>query len=81
MDNLAPIHSCVMAYSNKLVGVDSSAVELISDSGAVVTLEDGWTYTEASAIGVLSPVEGQAGTRVTIAGTNLLGSVGGTKPI
>ena len=48
-------------------------VQMVSDTGAVVTLSEGWTYDAASEIAELVPAAGQVGTRVLIKGSNLLG--------
>jgi hypothetical protein len=48
-------------------------VRMVSDTGAVVTLSEGWTYDAASEIAELVPAAGQVGTRVLIKGSNLLG--------
>jgi hypothetical protein len=52
-------------------------VVIVSDSGAIVTLEDGFTYVAAGSIDEISPASGQVGTRVTILGSNML--AGGTE--
>jgi hypothetical protein len=57
----------------------NGTVVLISDTGAVVTLEDGWVYNTASEITSVAPESGQIGTKVTIGGTNLLGVANGTE--
>ena len=49
-------------------------VVLTSNSGAVVTLSNGFTYDAESAITSVTPDQGQLGTLVTIVGTNLLGA-------
>ena len=46
---------------------------LVADSGAVVTLGEGFTHLTAGDITLVSPANGQEGTTVTINGTNLLG--------
>lgn len=51
----------------------SGDVVLIADTGAIVTLENGWKYVDAGEITEISPASGQVGTRVTIYGTNMLG--------
>merc|ERR1712127_561110 len=48
------------------------AIVLIADSGAIVTLDDGWNYVDAGEITKISPASGQVGTRVTIYGSNML---------
>jgi hypothetical protein len=47
-------------------------VVMVADSGAIISLEDGWEYTTAGLITSVTPAVGQHGTGVTIAGTNLL---------
>jgi hypothetical protein len=60
----------VTAASPDTAGVGD--VVLVADSGAVVTLVEGWTYVEAGEITKVEPASGQIGTRVTIYGSNLL---------
>ena len=52
-------------------------VVITSNTGAVVTKTEGWTYLVRSKIATITPFAGVTGTRVTIAGINLLG--GGAK--
>jgi len=54
-------------------------VNLVTDSGSVVTKVGGWQYFTASSIDTVSPAIGQVGTRVEIAGSNLLGIADGSK--
>ena len=49
------------------------AVEIISNTGSIVTLLGGFEYLPASEIASIAPNVGQAGTYVTIAGSGLLG--------
>ena len=51
-------------------------IVLTSDSGALVTLENGWTYSEAGVVDSISPACGQLNTKVTIFGSALRGSGG-----
>jgi hypothetical protein len=53
-------------------------VHIQADSGALVTLADGWRYLVDGAISSATPATGQLGTVVTIGGARLLG--GGTSP-
>ena len=48
-------------------------VVITADTGAVVTLVDGFEFLVASEIDSINPAEGQFGTLVTIEGSNLLG--------
>jgi hypothetical protein len=48
-------------------------VVITADTGAVVTLEDGFEFLDASAVTSIDPAKGQFGTLVTIEGTDLLG--------
>ena len=48
-------------------------IVLTSESGAIVTLENGWTYNDAGAINTVAPATAQINTVVTIEGTTLLG--------
>ena len=52
-------------------------VVLTADSGATVTLDNGFTYIETGAITGANPDNGQEGTALVITGTNMLG--GGSK--
>lgn len=58
-----------------LVGTPTSVgtgdVVLVSASGALVTLTDGWEYLEPGNITAISPTLGHEGTLVTIVGANL----------
>ena len=49
-------------------------VQIVSDTGAVVTLSNGFDYKTAGVITTVSPPTGQVGTIVTITGTTLRGS-------
>ena len=48
-------------------------VVLMANTGAVITLENGWTYNVAGKITSVVPNKGREGTRVTIKGSDLLG--------
>ena len=48
-------------------------VVITADTGAVVTLTDGWEYEEKGAIAYVAPSAGQLGTEVSISGNRLLG--------
>ena len=48
-------------------------VVLTADSGALVTLENGWTYAVAGQISGVAPATGQLDTWLTIRGTSLRG--------
>lgn len=71
----------VSATTNKIVvmanqathGVELGDVTIISDTGAVVSKEDAWTYMEEGTTVAISPSLGQHNTVVTIAGTNMQG--------
>ncbi|MAE46192.1 MAG: hypothetical protein CMJ86_04790, partial [Planctomycetes bacterium] len=54
--------------------ISTGDVVIVSDSGAIVTLGDGWTYVNASGILTVEPVSGQHGTVVTIRGFRLQGN-------
>jgi hypothetical protein len=60
------------AVSNASVG----NVILESDTGATLTVVNGWTYRTPGVISVVSPASGQVGTRVVISGTDLAGGGG-----
>ena len=51
-------------------------VVMVADSGAIISLEDGWECTTTGVFTSMTPAVGQHGTVVTIAGTDLL--AGGT---
>jgi len=51
-------------------------IVLTHDSGALVTLENVWTYSEAGVVDSISPAYGQLNTKVTIFGSALRGSSG-----
>ena len=48
-------------------------VVLVADTGATVSLENGWTYEQEGEATSLNPSSGQVGTSVTIHGTSLKG--------
>ncbi len=48
------------------------AVALVADTGALVRLAAAWSYVAPGNVTEVSPPEGQAGTRVTLTGTDLL---------
>ena len=48
-------------------------VVLVCSSGATVTLENGWRFNAVGVVTSVFPSVGQAGTLVTIKGTQLLG--------
>jgi hypothetical protein len=49
------------------------AITMVSDTGAIVTLADGWTQKAEGEITSVVPGHGQYGTSITIEGTNLQG--------
>jgi hypothetical protein len=49
-------------------------IVLTSNTGAVISLEGGFTYVESGSIRLMSPSRGQLGTFVSIHGTDLLGA-------
>jgi hypothetical protein len=51
-------------------------VVLVSDTGAIVTSSDGWTYVSAGTISSVIPAAGQGGSLVTVVGESIFG--GGT---
>jgi len=51
----------------------AGVVVIVSDTGAIVTSTDDWTFIEAGQIVSVAPNSGQHGARVTITGSNLLG--------
>ena len=54
-------------------GTTSGRVTMISDTGAIVTLDLGWQYFDMGDIDEVSPPYGQVNTKITISGTNLQG--------
>lgn len=54
-------------------GQGTAHVGLVGSSGATVTLENGWRYNAVGVVTSVFPSAGQAGTLVTITGTQLLG--------
>ena len=55
----------------------SGDIVLLASSGALITSSGSWTQLEAAKVSGLSPAEGQEGSQITIAGSNLL--MGGTE--
>jgi hypothetical protein len=78
---LVGVEAAISLSNDSFVVVEAGAsndtgegdVVLISDTGAITTQESGFEYLDAGEITSLSPERGQAGTVVTIAGTNLFG--------
>ena len=79
---LAGVSASVAAEADDQVVVRAGAgpastlqghVVLTADTGALVTLENGWTYLAAGVITQVAPSSGQEGTVVTIDGARLLG--------
>jgi hypothetical protein len=50
---------------------DPASVVITADTGATITLTEGWTYLEPGNVTSLTPAEGQVGTVVVIEGTSL----------
>ena len=63
--------------ANDLGGQSTGAVVLVSNTGAIVTKDNAFTYVGVGVIKKVSPSKGQGATLVTIEGTSLLG--GGSK--
>ena len=61
----------VIARSPSSLG--SGDIVITSDTGAVVTLSDGWQYVDASEITQVEPASGQVGSVVSILGERMLG--------
>jgi hypothetical protein len=49
-------------------------IVIVADSGAIVSLTNGWEYIAPGVVTDVSPAKGQQGTEVTISGSLLLGS-------
>ena len=82
---LGSVQAAIQSHTNAQVVVRAGAdsvdavnltVVLVADTGAIITRTDLWEYKTLGNITQVSPASGQAGTRVTISGTGLLG--GGT---
>lgn len=78
----AVIDHGVSSADSIVVTVDAASagignVVLVADSGAIVTLVDGFEYLEEGAVSLISPNRGQLGTIVHVYGKRLLG--GGTE--
>ena len=52
----------------------AGAVEIISDTGSIVSEPNSWTYEELGTITNVSPLIGQQGVVVSLTGTSLVGS-------
>ena len=52
-------------------------IEIVSNTGAIVSIDASWSYSQLGSITAISPNIGQQGVMVTITGTNLLGGSGG----
>jgi len=48
-------------------------VMIVSNTGSIITLYNGWTYLNASSIDSFNPAFGALGTLITVNGSNLLG--------
>lgn len=55
----------------------TGAVRIVADSGAIVSLNDSWTYITEGRIDSVVPAAGQSGSRVTIDGVGLFGGGSG----
>ena len=64
----------VEVYAARSPVATVGAVVIVADTGAIVTLADGWQYLEPGDITSVSPSSGQEGTEVTIDGSKLLAS-------
>ncbi|EGD82391.1 hypothetical protein PTSG_13198, partial [Salpingoeca rosetta] len=79
--SLASVPASIVTQNNSVVVVEAgasmatavSAVELVADTGAVVSLSSSWRYVAPSSISGATPGVGQGGTRVTVTGVSLLG--------
>ena len=75
-------HSDGSDYAIVVVAAQASAsngpvaVEIVMNTGAVVTTNAVWEYGEASLISSLTPNSGQGGTRVLTSGSNFIGDTG-----
>jgi mucin-19 len=88
--SLGGVQAAIVSWSNTRVvvvardaGTNSGAgsVEIVSNTGAVVTRTASWTHTVASNITLVAPSVGQVGTVVTISGTNLRGQGSGVSNV
>lgn len=85
---LSNVEAELISFSDTSVSVRSRPgpagnghVVLLSDSGALVTLEDGWTFLAVGAVDTITPGIGQLNTVVTIAGARLFGGGNGIKTV
>eukprot|EP00048_Salpingoeca_helianthica_P009485 m.135995 g.135995 ORF g.135995 m.135995 type:complete len:990 (+) comp14881_c0_seq3:2221-5190(+) len=82
---LAGVDATIVTQSNTSIVVVANSlgfarlgdVVLLSDTGALVSLRDGFQYAAPGAIGSVSPQAGQVGTVVSISGSSLLGGGSG----
>ncbi|MEC8482213.1 MAG: IPT/TIG domain-containing protein, partial [Pseudomonadota bacterium] len=81
---LASVTASVISFNDTTVVVEAlepsdpfvitvGDVVLVSNTGATITLVDGWQYNVAGNITSVTPAQGRVGTRVEIRGTDLLG--------
>ena len=66
-------NNLVRVVAGASAGSGPGAVVLVANTGATVTLAGGFTYLAAGVVSTFTPSSGQAGTRVTITGSRLLG--------
>ena len=59
-----------------IANVSSGSVEIISNTGSIVSAENSWTYEKLGNITTVYPQSGQQGVSVTIEGLSLIGSSG-----
>ena len=64
----------IIVQSNPSAKEEEGDVIITTDTGATLTLEDGFAYTDESAIAKVEPDNGQIGTVVTITGSDLRGN-------
>ena len=66
----------VVRASAGVANETSGSVEIVSNTGSIVSLESSWTYKGLGNITSCLPLSGQQGVTVTIEGIDLIGSTG-----
>jgi hypothetical protein len=69
----------VVVTASESFDAGNGEVKLVSDTGAIVSSNNMWSYDTPSQISSITPTSGQFGTMVTISGTNLLGVSNGDR--
>ena len=68
--------SIIVVAQQAVNSLTPGRVEVVSNTGAIISVDATWSYSQLGSITSISPDIGQQGNMVTITGTSLLGSSG-----